>query len=134
MTTKTKMPIWVADQLIADGRMNHERITTTARARTCKTCATKTLTGLNEYGRRIDVDPIPINALGEVAATLAGRTTYGCFYGELTARQPSEITYRPPSIRPVYATHECHAPPLPPEPKFIALTRPTPTADDYPPF
>lgn len=133
MTTKT-MPTWVADQLITNGQMTRDRITHTAKPRTCQRCWAKTLTGLTDLGILTNVDPTPINALGEAIATVTGRTTYGCFYGELTARDPHEITYRPTTTRPVYATHQCHTPPLPAETKFIQPTLTTPDADTHPPF
>ena len=134
MTAKT-MPTWLADQLIADGVMNQARITRTAKPRTCPHCHAPVLAAIDDIvAHRINLDPIPVNALGEAVAILTGRTTYGIFYGEPVQRDSTEIAYRPADIRPIYATHHCHAPPLPPETKFIALTRPTPTADDLCPF
>lgn len=132
MTAKT-MPTWLVDKLIADGVMDKARVTRTAKPRTCPHCHRATLTALDEITtQRVDLDPDPINAVGEAIAILTGRATYGIFYGELAERSSQEITYRPADVRPIYVTHRCHAPPLPPEPAF--LTRPTPTADDYPPF
>jgi len=134
MTAKT-MPTWLVDKLIDDGVMDKARVTRTARPRTCPHCHRATLAALDEITTaRVDLDPAPINAIGEAVAILSGRATYGIFYGEPTERDGREITYRPADIRPIYATHRCHAPPLPPEAKFLAQTRSLPTTDDFPPF
>ena len=134
MSPKT-MPTWLADQLIADGVMDTARVTKTAKPRTCHQCGTSILAAIDDIvAHRINLDPAPINALGEAIAILTGRTTYGIFYGEPTQRDSAEITYRPANVRPIYAAHHCHAPPLPPQPEFLARVMPTPTADDFPPF
>jgi len=87
MSPKT-MPTWVAEHLIADGTMTRDRVTKTAKPRTCQKCWARVLTGLDEIGRRTEVDPTPINNLGECFALLTGRATYGIFYGELPRPSP----------------------------------------------
>lgn len=108
-------------------------ITTPVKGDLCPRCRTVTLTGTAE-GLHARVDPIALNGAGEIAALLAGQTTYTLTRTELVHRDPGRIAGT--ALKgPVVAEHRCHrtvpadhrAPPGP------ATTQPT-TDHDQPPY
>lgn len=101
----------------------------------CRTCRADTLRGLNDTVAAgiIEVDPTPLSALGEALAILAGHATVACedYSGiRFTRRGHHQITGRPAGTGrfDVYATHVCHAAPLPSIPS--TFTKPAPRSDD----
>ena len=115
---------WIADN----------RIGRRAALRTCRTCGTPTLTGLDadRAALTITVDATALTPAGEVWALQDGRRTYELRNGQLDPRTRWNIPDRPPSPnRTVLTTHTCHHP-IPPEyhrPPSPRPTRPTTTQE-----
>lgn len=120
MTRADPMAPWLIDHLIQTGMLTTDRITHHAKPRHCPTCHAVTLTGLDDLlPSRTSVDPTPVTAAGEAFAQLTGRPTYSLDRGELYHRTAGRITHRTADNTPVYATHQCGAPTLPTNPRFI---------------
>lgn len=125
---------------ITDAQIHHiadARLGRRAQLRTCRTCGTPTLTGLDadRAAVTITVDAYPLTALGEVWALRDGRRTYELRNGQLDPRTRWNIPNRPPAPhRTVLTTHRCHHP-IPPEYHRPPSPRPTrPTTTEEAPF
>jgi hypothetical protein len=115
----TTMPAWLERHLIQTGVMTSDHVTKHARHRRCPNCGLFTLVGLDEYPKRVAVDPIPTTTAGELFALLTGRHTYALDGHELYERTAGRLEHRRADDTPVYATHQCHSPPLPINERFI---------------
>ena len=93
--------------------MTEDRVTKHAQHRRCPNCGLFTLVGLDEYPKRVAVDPLPTTTPGEAFALLTGRHSYALDGDELYERTADRLEYRRADDTPVYVTHQCHSPPLP---------------------
>lgn len=107
------MEAHVQKMLTLDGHLDSGRVSRHARADRCPRCNARTLAGVAGVRGRVDVDPTPTTPLGEAVAILTGRDTYIVLFGELHLRDRWRIAHKDADAEPVYATHDCHAPPLP---------------------
>jgi len=116
MTTTTKpLPRHLAQAI--EAKTGQERGQRRARVVGCKTCNEPVFSGLDGDIAALEVrtDVRPLNAAGELAALIAGRTTYeltwNCSNGryELEWRSQWQIVGRPPGTPgiDVLATHVC---------------------------
>jgi len=82
-----------------------------AQLRVCKKCGAPVLAGLDAdiAALKVQIDPTPVDAVGEALAVLAGRGTYELHRSrhghQIHARYPWNITA--PRKRPVYPGHRC---------------------------
>jgi hypothetical protein len=111
-----------------------------AQMRLCKKCGSPVLVGLDAdiAALKVEIDPTPINAVGEAVALLAGRGTYE-LHAARGARQihcREEWNVRAPRTRPVFPGHRCGQP----LDAHLDTTHPrtaapaAATPDDTPPF
>lgn len=111
-------------------------------ARTCRTCHAPVLAGADGdvCGRVRQVDPDPLDKVGEALAVLTGRYTVALWRTrdryELEARDQWSIAGSPPPQArfDVLAEHVCGAPPLPTIPSAHHRDPVTVPADGRPPF
>lgn len=101
-------------------------ITSKPKPEPCLRCGRLQLVGLDE-GLAYRVEPVPLHAHAELAARIAGRSTYAVIAGRLAYRDQDRITGdRHRGRPPVFATHSC-ARPTPPvdvdAPHIAAVTR-----------
>lgn len=100
---------------------------------TCRSCAAPVLRGLDAdvAGITVEVDPSPVDNLGEAVAVLTGRRTFSLRVarsdrGQVLGRQieqRSAATIRGSVLRfPVHAEHRCDAAPLPVAEVDVAVT------------
>jgi hypothetical protein len=70
-------PSWLLNHLITAGHVTETGISRRARIRTCRTCSTHTLVGLDNDRCAFEatVDPTPLSPLGEALAIVEGRRT-----------------------------------------------------------
>ena len=127
------IPRHVQDQLIADGLMDHRRLTHNARPARCPRCHAPTIAGIDDLGGSTHVQPDPTTRVGELAALLTGRRLWTVLAGRLVHRGADRITHRDPDTEPSHPEHHCPSPPLPANPTHTAKTyRPDYTAE--PPY
>jgi len=100
------MPKWLEERKAEYARA--------AQKRTCKKCGAPVITGLDAdiAALKVQIDPVPIDSVGEALAVLVGRGTYELH----RARHGHELHRRyewnigAPRRRPVYPEHRCGQP------------------------
>lgn len=114
------MKTWLRDHLIATGAISERGTGRRARVRTCNRCGASVLTGLTDpkvCAIDAQVDPAPLNQLGELLAraqrryTVTARAEAGRYV--LDDRDSFAIEGGPAGTRPredVMAEHRCHQP------------------------
>jgi hypothetical protein len=106
-----QMPLWLVDQLDADGVMDKAtRLTHKPKPRRCPKCLAPTLGAINDLGLPTHLDPAPLTNAGELLAQITGRATYALDSGEIYQRGPWHIRGRPADAEWVYAEHACGKP------------------------
>lgn len=132
------IPEWLRQHLTTIGAHNTDGISRTTRPRTCRTCHTLTLTGLDadRAGLPVRVDPQPLTPLGEAMALTAGRRTYEHnTANQLNPRSPGHIAHHPAATNTdsdVHASHLCGTSPLPTT--RSVRDKPRPPKSDRAPF
>lgn len=76
----------------------------------CDTCHAPTIAALSDT-IPVHLDPRPLTPAGEMAATLAGATTFHLTNRHIIARFSLHIRRRPANTTSVYAPHQCGAHP-----------------------
>lgn len=137
---------WLTTHLIRTGHLTETGLTRRARIRTCRTCRSLTIAGLDDHTCALEAhtDPTPLTPLAEALAAIEGRPTYNLHreggHYVLDPRDPEHITAHPAGTRnreDVLRQHLCHTPPVPLE--LAAPTRypehtPPPPPGAHPPF
>lgn len=115
------MPTWLQEHLEIRGLWDSDGTTRVARARRCRTCREYTLVGLDSdhCALPVAVDADPLSPAGEVAALLAGQTTYSLrdLAGRLELDRRTHFEIRGDAAREsvrhdVLARHVCGQPSL----------------------
>lgn len=101
-------PTWLRDHLIRAGHVTETGLTRRAKIRHCARCGHAVLAGLDNYTGALEVaaDPIPLSALGEAMALVAGHRTFALHQEAgswvLDRRDDEHIAHHPAGTR----THE----------------------------
>lgn len=97
------MPQWLEERKAEYARA--------AQLRLCPTCKAPVLRGLDAdiAALKVDIDPTPIDEIGEALAVLDGRGTYELLAGRAARHihHRYEWNIRAPRRRPVYPGHRC---------------------------
>lgn len=110
------IPAWLERHLTALGRWDADGIGRRANARMCRSCGARILAGLDaeRCAFAVTVDPMPVDALGEMQALISGRRTFRLQYKadrwEIDHRTEFDIQRSPPHEVHVLVEHECGQP------------------------
>ena len=104
---------WITTMLVEKGVLSESGLTRNAGIRTCRTCRTNCLAGIDINGRDTWLDPQQLHTAGELHALLDCRKTYSLYAGkQLVPRDHHWIKCYPAGHkqRPTFATHTCGQP------------------------
>ena len=124
---------WLTALLVDKGVLSEHGLTRNAAIRTCRTCRTQCLAGININGLDTWLDPRQLHPAGELHALLDNRPTFSLYAGkQLVPRDQHWIKAYPAgrSQRPTFATHRCGHP----TPTNWTITTPQTTQQTLPTF
>ena len=104
---------WITSMLMDKGVLSEAGLTRNAGIRTCRTCQTNCLAGIDINGLDTWLHPQQLHPAGELHAILDNRQTYNLYAGsQLIPRDRHLIAAYPAGHeqRPTFAAHRCDQP------------------------
>ena len=104
---------WLRSMLHDKGLLSETGLTRNAGIRTCRTCRTNCLAGIDINGLDTWTDPQQLHPAGELQALLDGRRTFNLYAGKQLMPRDRHLMAAYPAghkQRPTFATHTCDQP------------------------